>query len=51
MKSKKRVTLTLDPSIIEKLQEMRETCAINISGYINQLLNKHLFKGGVNREA
>ena len=45
MKKKERITLTLDKEVIKKLQELRETCAINISGYINQLLNKHLFKG------
>lgn len=48
---KERITLTLDTAIIKKLQELRATCAINVSGYINQLLNKHLFNGGVNREA
>lgn len=44
--NKKRITITLDESIIEKLQELRATCAINVSGFINQLLIKHLFKGG-----
>ena len=51
MKKKERITLTLNKEVIKKLQELRATCAINISGYINQLLSKHLFNGGVNREA
>ena len=33
--NKKRITITLDESIIEKLQELRATCAINVSGFIN----------------
>lgn len=45
MKTKERITLTLDNEVVEKLQELRETCAINISAFINHLLNKHLFKG------
>ena len=41
-KRKTRISVTLDIEVVEKLKELRETCAINISGYINHLLNKHL---------
>lgn len=42
MKVKERITITLDKEVVEKLHELRATCAINVSGFINNAIVKYL---------
>lgn len=42
MKSRERITITLSKELVEKLKAMRETCAINVSGFINNAIVKYL---------
>lgn len=43
--TKTRISVTLDKEVVKKLQELRATCAINISAFINHAIIKHL-QGG-----
>ena len=45
--TKTRISVTLDNEVVEKLKELRETCAINVSAFINNAIIKHL-QGGAN---